>query len=218
MSFMILFQLGINSGGNTAAWNSALVIGSLTAAAVCFALLVTWELIFAVNPVTPVRVLTRTSVGCACLCFWFSSASYFTNQFHVPLYLQVLGYSTTATGLRFIPQAAGIAIGSIFFGYLITKLNKTFALNILTQLLLVAACALFASMMVLTPAWCSFIYLGINGLGQGGLYSTMLMAFLSIIDRDEQTAVTASIGVHSCYWTDCGPHDLVGLVSRRSSQ
>ncbi|MCJ1249677.1 hypothetical protein MMC30_006903 [Trapelia coarctata] len=184
---IILLQLALNSGGSN--WNRPVVITSFTIAAIGFGLFLYWDSAKASNPVIPIRAIWERTVATAQLSFFLSSAANVTVIFYIPIYLQVLGYSTGESGLRFIPMAVSLALSSFATGYFVKATGRYYYINILVQVFSVTGTALLCSTTQDTPAWAPFVYLGLLGIGSGGAYVTRLMGILSSVDDKRQAVI-----------------------------
>ena len=189
---IIFFQLALNSGGNTASWNSALVITSLVIAGISFGLFIFWDFCKASNPAIPLRAMLQRTVAASQLSFFFASSVNISILFYVPIYLQVLGHSTGAAGLRFIPMAVGIATSSAITGRIVETTARYFWVNIPVQICYILGVALLCSMTQHTPSWCIFVYLGLVGIGYGGAFVTRLMGVLSSVQDEKQAIIQAA--------------------------
>jgi hypothetical protein len=96
LAALLLIQLVLNSG-STSKWNSPIVYAPLPTRAVLFAAFLYWELYLDKEPLRLFRV---RNVLLPSFCNFFGVCSYFSVQFYVPIYLQVMGLSTVQNGLR----------------------------------------------------------------------------------------------------------------------
>ncbi|MCJ1285741.1 hypothetical protein MMC26_005082 [Xylographa opegraphella] len=186
---IVLLQVALNSGGTDIGWGSPVVIVSFIVAAVSFAMFIFWDSFQASNPVIPIRALLQRTVASAQLSFLFASAANVSIIFYVPIYLQVLGYSTGQSGLRFIPMAVGVALSSFGIGYLVKVTGRYYHINILVQLSSTLGAVLLCTMTETTPSWLPFLYLTLIGVGTGGAYVTRLMGILSSVDEQNQAVI-----------------------------
>jgi EmrB/QacA subfamily drug resistance transporter len=193
LTAVVLLQIGIDSGGNTLPWMSPVVLVSLPLALASFLGFIFWNLTYAIEPVIPLRLFANRNVAAACLACFLQLCSHFSNLFYIPIYLQVLGYSTTQTGLRFIPQALGAAVGTFIAGIIVKRTGRYYYLNVVAQALFVLGCALLNTLNLDTPPWPPFIFLTLTGLGFGLSWISLLMGLLSSISNTQQgTAQSAS--------------------------
>lgn len=189
---IVLFQLGLQSGGNSHSWTSTLVLVSLPLSLFCFIVFLVWDIYFAKVPVLPMRLLFIRNIYLSSTFYLLNSMSYFTIEFYIAIYLQVLGHSTTASGLRFIPQAVGVAASTMLAGIIVKITGKYYWLNILAQIFAVLSAALLLLLEVSSPSWYPFVFLAISGAGFGLSWVTVLMASLSSTTDDQQANVQSA--------------------------
>jgi len=192
LSAIVLLQLGLQSGGNTHSWKSPLVSASLPLAAACFVVFVVWDLKFAKEPLVPIRLLGQRNLFLSCIFYFSALMSYFTIEFFVPIYLQMLGHSTTATGLRFIPQAFGAAAAIIIAGVGVKSTGKYYWLNAVAQVFGILGSGLLLILETGSPSWYPFLFLAFTGVGFGGSWVTVLMGVLSSVTDDQQATVQSA--------------------------
>jgi hypothetical protein len=190
---IVFLQLGLDTGGNTHSWSSAIVLICLPLAAFCFAVFVVWDLRFAKEPLIAVYLLRQRNVLCSNIFYFCALMSYFSIEFYVPIYLQMLGHSTTATGLRFLPQAVGAAAAAtIVVGLVIKWKGKYYWLNAVAQAFSVLGSGLLLTLKTSSPQWPVFVFLGLTGIGFGASWVTVLMGVLSSVTDDQQATVQSA--------------------------
>jgi MFS family permease len=189
---IILFQFGMNTGGTTFSWVSAPVLTSLLVAAAVLAAFIYWEFCKAAVPLIPIRALIQRTVASAQLSAFFANLGNYSIIYYTPIYLQVLGYSTSQSGLRFIPLALCFALGSFTTGFLVERTARYYYINLPVQVFSVLGSVLLCTMRLSTPPWALFVYLGLYGVGSGGAYVTRLMGVLSSVDSKRRVVVQAA--------------------------
>ena len=189
---IVLLQLAMNYGGTTVGWDNPLVIVSLIVAATSFGVFIFWDFRKANHPVIPIRTLLQRTVASSQLSFFFAAAANVSIIFYTPIYLQVLGFSTGQSGIRFIPMAIALAVSSFATGYLVKITARYYYINIVIQFSAVLGSVLLCTMDQHTPSWLPFLYLGLVGFGSGGAYVTRLMGVLSSVDEDKQAVIQAA--------------------------
>ncbi len=112
--------------------------------------------------------------------------------FYVPLYLQVLGYSATQSGLRILASPFGVCFGSIGAGLSMKKTGKYLGLAISVLVVFVAGAALLNALGEKSPEWVPFVAMGLHGAGYGGMLTTTLLACIAAVDHTHQAVVTSS--------------------------
>ena len=189
---LVLFLLGLNTGGNVLPWTHPLVLSALPISFLFLLIFIYIEENRALEPIIPVRLLLNRTVASACVSYWFVFMAYFGLTYYIPVYLQLLGKSPTQAGLRFIPFSAGSAIGSFGAGLIIKATGKYYYLDKCSHALLILSTALTTTLNAQTPPVYPFIYLSIFGLGLGGILVTVLMALVSAVDQEHQAVVTSA--------------------------
>ncbi|EDN91315.1 hypothetical protein SS1G_00718 [Sclerotinia sclerotiorum 1980 UF-70] len=189
---LVLLLLGLNSGGNIVPWNHPLVYVSLFLSLVSLLGFIYVELYIASEPVIPVRLLVNRTVLAACLTNWFVTMVIFMIIFYVPLYYQVRGVSTTASGMRLIPQSIGASIGSLSSGIIMNRTGKYKAVSLVTLTMIVIGTGLLATLNPSTPDWPIYIYLSLTGMGYGAILTTTLLAIISAVSHDHHSVITSA--------------------------
>ena len=189
---VVLLLLGLNSGGKNVAWTHSLVITSICFSIVLFAAFIYVENRIASEPVIPVSLLLKRTVAASCLTYLFSHAANFAILFYLPVYLQVTGLTTTEAGLRFIPQSACAALGSILTGITIRSTGNYIFFNLFIQAITILGYALLTTLTLSTLHWAPFVYLSLTGLGFGGVLVVALVSLISSVDRQYQAVVTSA--------------------------
>jgi MFS family permease len=190
---LVLLLLGLNSGGNVVPWTHPLVLACLPSSAVFLALFVYIEARVASEPIIPVHLLLDRTVACACLTNWFTTMATFIFLYYVPIYFQVLGYTTTQSGLRIIPQSIGASIGSLGTGLIMRATGRYYILNAVIESLLLASAILIAALFGRnTPDVPAYIALLLGGLGYGGMLTVTLLALIAAVPHKFQAVITSA--------------------------
>ncbi|KAF7941133.1 hypothetical protein EAE99_000770 [Botrytis elliptica] len=189
---LVLLLLGLNSGGNIVPWNHPLVYVSLPLSLVSLLGFIYIELYIASEPVIPVRLLANRTVLAACLTNWFVTMVVFMIIFYVPLYYQVRGESTTASGMRLIPQSIGASVGSLGSGIIMNRTGKYKSISLITLTMLVIGTGLLVTLDSNSPDWPIYIYLSLTGIGYGATLTTTLLAIISAVSHDHHSVITSA--------------------------
>jgi len=189
---LVLFLLGLNSGGNIVPWNSPLVLTTLPLAIVALGAFLYVEANVAKEPVIPVRLLLNRTVAAACLTNWFATMVVFTILFYAPLYFQAQGSSTTQAGIRLIPQSIGSSVGSLGSGLLMKQTGKYKVLGLVAVALQIIGTGLFAAWDFNKPDWAIYIFLSLTGMGYGAMLTVTLLAVIAAVDHDQQAVITSA--------------------------
>jgi MFS family permease len=189
---LVLFLLGLNSGGNLVPWNHPLVLTSLPLSLVFLVLFLYIEKHFATEPIIPLHLVRNRTVLSASLTYSFDHMSAFGVLFYIPLYIQLLGSDSTQAGLRLLPNSAGQAVGALGASIIMRATGLYFNLNIIAHILTVTGSGLLLVLSLTTPSWCPFIILAITGTGFGAMLVINLTAVISSVSREEQALATSA--------------------------
>ncbi|KAF2110704.1 major facilitator superfamily domain-containing protein [Lophiotrema nucula] len=173
----------IDHGGNLVQWNHPLVLTTLPLGASLLAFFVWIEGRTAKAPIIPLKLLLNRTVASACTTYFFTYMASFGIMYYVPIYLQLLGLSPMSTGLRFIPQSAGTALGALGTGIIIRSTGKYVLINTLAHTLLVASSAMLLFLGWNTPPAYVFVALAMYGLGFGAILVTTLIVLISSVNH-----------------------------------
>ncbi|KAK4507018.1 hypothetical protein PRZ48_000752 [Zasmidium cellare] len=191
---LVLLILGLNSGGNIVPWNHPLVYVPIPLSFVFLLIFIYVEDKIAPEPVIPVRLLLNRSVTAALLTNWFMTMSVFGLLYYGPIFFQVVrGISPTEAGTQFIPQAAGMSLGSLLAGIYMRWSGKYWWWQVGAQCLSILGAALilafFDENVSLAPP---FIFLFVGGLGYGSMLTVTLLALISAVDHKYQAVITSA--------------------------
>jgi EmrB/QacA subfamily drug resistance transporter len=111
----------------------------------------------------------------------------------LPLYLQIVrGVSPTASGLLLLPMTAGLMIGAIISGQLISRTGRYKIYPVVGSALVVLALALMSLIGADTPLWQTDIYAGIFGLGIGNIMQPITLATQNAMPARDIGVATSS--------------------------
>ncbi|GKU12332.1 unnamed protein product [Fusarium langsethiae] len=191
-SFLVLLLLGLNAGGNTVPWSHPLPLTTIPLSIVCFAGFIWWESKVK-HPIIPVGLLRDRSILSACAASLFISMLLMATTFYVPLYLQVLGDSTTTAGLKFLPSPLGGSIGALGTGYAMAWTGRYRRFGILGAASLTVGTLLFNLQSESSPIYLTCIGLLFVGGGFSAVLTTATVSCLAAVDHSQQALVTSAI-------------------------
>jgi MFS family permease len=114
------------------------------------------------------------------------------TMYFVPLYLQVLGHSTTQAGFRILAASVGVSISSIGCGLIMKKTGKYVGLGITTLVIYTVAMLITATLDDTAPVWAPFAAMGLLGVAYGGMLTVTLLACIAAVDHTHQAVVTSA--------------------------
>ncbi|EXA31557.1 hypothetical protein BFJ63_vAg16634 [Fusarium oxysporum f. sp. narcissi] len=191
-SFLILLLLGLNTGGNTVPWAHPLPVTTLPLSILCFAGFIWWEGKVK-QPIIPVGLLRDRTVLFACAASLFISMLLMATTFYVPLYLQVLGDSTTTAGLKFLPSPLGGSIGALGTGYAMAWTGRYRPFGVLGALALTVGTVLFTLQNESSPTYLTCVALFFTGGGFSAVLTIATVSCLAAVDHSQQALVTSAI-------------------------
>jgi MFS family permease len=189
---LMLLLLGLTLGGNIVSWTHPFVLVSLPLSGLALVAFVWIETKWAKEPIIPITLLFNRTVAAACLTNWFSTAAAFMITFYVPIFFQVNGFSTTAAGMRLVPQSIGGSIGSLGTGLLMNYTGKYKALGLGAVSTFALGVGLLSTLTFATPPGPAYAYLFLTGAGMGSLITVTLLASISSVSHDQQAVVTSA--------------------------
>lgn len=190
-SFLILLLLGLNTGGTIVPWKHPLPLTTLPLSILLFAGFIWWEG-RASQPIIPTSLLRHRTIVAASIASLFITMLLMTSTFYIPLYLQVLGDSTTTTGVKFLPSPLGASLAALGTGYAMAWTGKYLRLAILGALILIAGTILFTLQNGNSSAWLTCIGLLCVGGGYSTVLTTTQVACIAAVDHSQQAVVTSA--------------------------
>jgi EmrB/QacA subfamily drug resistance transporter len=111
----------------------------------------------------------------------------------LPLYLQIVRNATpTESGLQLLPLTAGIMIGSILSGQLISRTGRYRIFPIIGSLLMVVGAWLLHLLSVDTEFWRTAVYMAVFGFGLGNIMQPITLAVQNAMPPQDIGVATSS--------------------------
>ena len=189
---LVSLMFGAISGGNTLPWGSPLVYVPLMMAPLLLLAFCYVELNFAKEPMIPLRLLRGRTIMGSCLACFCDTSVYSVILYYLPLFVQLQGLSATSAGLRLIPSAVGVFVGSIGSGALMNWTGRYYALGLLCQLMLVMPAAFYLTLLPrMASTWLPSVMIFSAGAGLGGVLTITLVALISATDHANHATLTS---------------------------
>ncbi len=178
-------------GGNTYGWTSAQIVG-LGVIAVAGILAFLWSQTRAKEPILPLRLFRNRVFAITSAIGFVIGFALFGALTYLPLFQQVVrGYSPTESGLQLIPVMAGVLLGSIGSGQIISATGRYKIFPIVGT----AVAALGMILLARLDAGTSVLYAGaamfIMGLGLGLVMQVLVLAVQNAVDYSELGVATS---------------------------
>lgn len=190
-----MFLFGLQYGGVTAPWDSALVLCLIIFGAFTFSLFLVWEWKVAKYPIMPLALFSshsnKATLGTVfCHGFVFIAASYY-----LPLYFQaILGATPILSGVYLLPHALALAFSSLATGIFIAKTGLFRPPIYFAFFMLVLGFGLFINLDA-NSGWAKIIiYQIIAGLGVGPMFQAPIIALQAHINPRDIGTATATLG------------------------
>jgi predicted MFS family arabinose efflux permease len=192
VSFLVSLLLGLSTGGTIVPWTHPLPMTTLPLSAVLFAAFLWWES-RAEQPIIPVRLLRDRTILAACLASFLISMVLLTATFYIPLYLQVLGDSSSTVGLKFLPSPLGGWFGALATGFGMAWTGRYKVFGLLGGAALTAGTAMFILQGESSPAYLTCLGLFFVGGGWSSVLATATVACLAAAKHSQQALVTSAM-------------------------
>lgn len=191
----LMFLFGIEYGGATYPWNSAIVLCLIIFGLFTVALFGIWEWKLAKYPIIPIRIFRyRSNIAALGVCF-FHGFTFIGTSYYLPLYFQaVLGATPILSGVYVLASAVALSLASMSTGIFIRKTGKYlppiyFGLTFMT--IGVGLYTLFGA----TANFGKIIgFQVIAGIGIGPLFQAPLIALQSLIAPRDIATATSTFG------------------------
>ncbi|PVI01527.1 putative MFS multidrug transporter [Periconia macrospinosa] len=193
ITILVLFLLGLAMGGNLLPWSHPIVFTSIACALALLPLFVYVETRVASEPIISIPLLLNRTVASACLTNMFDTMVEYVLHFYGPIFFQTRGFSATQSGTILIPQAIGVAFGSLITGYTMRVMGRYWWLNITLETVKLgsAAVLLFCSSRA-GPIWPIYVAYFVAGYCYAGMLTTALVALVAAVDHKDQALVTSA--------------------------
>ncbi len=189
---VVSLLLAVTWGGNSYAWDSAVIIGLFGAAA---ALTVAFLVVEAraEEPILPLRMFKQGTFALASVIALIFGVGMFSGIVYIPLFFQMVrGYSPTESGLLMLPMMCGMVLTSVSSGFVISRLGRYKWFLVAGAVVITAGLWLFTNLHVDTPLWLSSMYLLVLGIGMGMFMQPLVLAMQNIVKLEDLGAGTST--------------------------
>ncbi|KAG0263055.1 hypothetical protein BG011_009348 [Mortierella polycephala] len=189
---IICVLLSTNWGGSEYKWGSVQVVVPYCVGAVFLAAFLYIEAKIAVEPIMPFRLFRNQSVCATYATSFFIGGAFMGAIFFCPLYFQMVMHSSaTKAGLQLLPLVAGMMVGGIGNGILISKTGRYRPYIWVAMVIYVAGIALLSLWDETSGIGVQVGFLLVVGLGLGGtMQSVVLAAQCAVVNSDIATVTS----------------------------
>ena len=183
--------LATTLGGTTYAWDSAQIIALIVVGIAGVAAFL-WAESRAAEPILPLRLFGNRVFAVTSAIGFVIGFALFGALTYLPLFQQVVrGYSPTESGLQLVPVMAGVLIGSIGSGQVITATGRYKAFPIAGTAIAAVGMLLLARLDRGSSVWYSGVSMLIMGLGLGLVMQVLVLAVQNAVDYSELGVATS---------------------------
>lgn len=179
---VIMFLLGLEFGGITYPWDSAIVLCLIIFGVVMVGIFFLIEWRVSPYPLMPLDLFSKQSNIAALATCFLHAFVFISGNYFLPLYFQaVLGATPILSGVYLLPQAVSLSILSIFTGIFIKKTGMYLPMIWFGMFMMTLGFGLFIDFGV-HSSWAKIIiYQIIAGIGVGPNFQAPLIALQSLV-------------------------------------
>ncbi|KAH6613225.1 major facilitator superfamily-domain-containing protein [Chaetomium tenue] len=199
MGAIVAFMLALQYGGQTAPWNSSVVIGLLVGFVLITVAFVVWEHFQGERAIVVPRLLKQRAICISCLFAFVFVGSYYLVIYYIPIYFQSVGNaSPTMSGVYNLPLIIATTISMIISGMLISATGLAVPIQVGGATIGVIAAGLLYTLDVDTGIgkWIGYQLLG--GVGWGLAFQVPIIVGQANADPEDISSVTAMVLFFQC--------------------
>lgn len=147
----------------------------------------------AFEPIIPLGLFRDRTFLLSCLIGFIIGMSLFGSMTFLPLYLQVVKFSTPSeAGMQLLPLMGGLMLTSIVSGRIISKIGRYRIFPIMGTLLTFIAMALLGTLKINTPIHILYLYITLLGCGLGMVMQVLVLAVQNSVEQKLIGVATSS--------------------------
>ncbi|KAI9828634.1 MAG: hypothetical protein M1832_001737 [Thelocarpon impressellum] len=191
----LMFLLGLEFGGVTHPWSSAVVICLIVFGLVVASLFILIEWKVALYPVMPLRLFGRRSNIAALLVNFSHGLVFIAGSYYLPLYFQgVIGATPLLSGVYLLPFALMLSASAAVTGVVIRKTGRYLETIWFGMAVMTLGFGLFIDLDA-HSSWAKIIlYQIVAGIGVGPNFQATLIALQSLVPPRDIATATATFG------------------------
>ncbi|KAK3708442.1 hypothetical protein LTR37_011538 [Vermiconidia calcicola] len=191
----LMFLFGLQYGGVTYPWDSAMVLCLIIFGVVICVIFAIWEWKFAKYPIMPMDIFGKgTNIATLGVVF-FHGFVFISGSYYLPLYFQAIrGASPIMSGVYLLPTAISLAIASVGTGIFIRKVGMFLPPIYFGMFMMTLGYGLFINFTA-DSSWTKLIiFQVIAGLGTGPIFQAPIIALQAHINPRDIGTATATLG------------------------
>tara|TARA_B100001123_G_scaffold450277_1_gene619783 strand:+ start:19349 stop:20884 length:1536 start_codon:yes stop_codon:yes gene_type:complete len=179
-------------GGTEYPWSSSIIRILLISGMSLLVIFIWWE-DRAAEPILPLRLFKNSIFSVSSALGFLTGCGMFGGVIFLPLFLQVvLGVSATSSGLLLLPLTAGVVIGSVGSGRVISHTGRYRIWPIGGLAFAAVGMFLLSLMTAETSFFASSLYMLIMGLGVGSTMQVTILVVQNAVDHSDLGVATSA--------------------------
>ena len=179
-------------GGTEYPWSSSVIRILLVGGMALLVIFVWWE-DRAAEPILPLRLFKNSIFSVSSALGFLTGCGMFGGVIFLPLFLQVVsGVSATSSGLLLLPLTAGVVIGSVGSGRVISHTGRYRIWPIWGLAFAAVGMFLLSLMTAETSFFVSSLYMLIMGLGVGSTMQVTILVVQNAVDHSDLGVATSA--------------------------
>jgi MFS family permease len=216
MGAIVAFMLALQYGGQTAPWNSSLVIGLLVGFVLITGVFVVWERFQGERAIVVPRLFKQRAICISCLFASLFVGSYYLIIYYIPIYFQSVGdASPTMSGVYNLPLIIATTISMITSGMLISATGLAVPIQVVGAIIGVVAAGLLYTLDIDTSIGKWIGYQLLAGVGWGLAFQVPIIVGQANADPGDISSVTAMVlckSIHSLPSLTCSVRSTSNLT------
>lgn len=189
------------------------------AAGVLLLVATVWVESRAKSPIIPLHIVTERTTRLAILASIAVGIGMFGATTFLGQYFQTArGYSPTSAGMLTLPLVAGMLVGTVGSGQLVTRLGKWKRFVVTGSALLVVGFGLLSTIDHTTNLWLVGAYTAIVGLGVGMMMQNVVLAVQNTVSVHNIGAASSSVAFFRTFGGAIGVSVLGSVLATRVSE
>jgi len=185
--------LTVAEQGRAWGWGSQRSIACYAVAGAGLVLFILAEALMGEDALIPLRFFGNTTFSLTSIAGFVVGMGMFGGLALLPLYLQIVrGATPTQSGLQLLPLTAGIMIGSVVSGQIISRTGRYKIFPILGSVLMVGGLWLMHYIGVDTAYWQTGLFMGVFGFGLGFVMQPITLAVQNAMNPRDIGVATSS--------------------------
>ena len=201
MGALVSFMLALQYGGQTAPWNSSLVIGLLVGGVLITAVFAVWERYQGERAILVPRLLSKRPIWVSCSFACIFVGSYYLVIYYLPIYFQsIANASPTMSGVYNLPLIIATTISMISSGMIISATGFAGPIQVVGAVIGMVAAGLLYTVDIETGGvgkWIGYQILG--GVGWGLAFQVPIIVGQASADPEDISSVTAMVLFFQCF-------------------